>query len=154
MEPRTARPARRLKAIEQLAAAGVPVGVLVVPVVPGLTDEEVPQILTKAARRGATRAGYVMLRLPGAVEDLFVEWVHREFPERADRILRRLRSLRGSRMSDSRFKVRMRGEGAWARVINHLFHTTCRRLGLNEPTPALRTDLFLRTIRGQLGLFA
>jgi DNA repair photolyase len=150
MEPRTSRPARRLEAVRRLSEAGVPAGVLVAPVVPGLTDEEMPAILERAAEAGAKRASYIVLRLPGAVEPIFLEWLQRERPLRYDRVVGRLESLRGGRLNDARFGIRMRGEGPWARVFSRLFQMTARRLGLNAPTEPLATDLFRRT---QLDLF-
>ncbi len=153
LEPRTSNPSRRLDAIEALAEAGVPVGVMVAPVIPGLTDEELPVIISEAARRGARRAGYTILRLPGAVEELFVRWLQTELPERADRILRRLREIRGGSLSDSRFGNRMRGEGIWARALADLFRTACAKAGLNRTMPALSTDQFRRRSDSQLSLF-
>lgn len=153
MEPRTSRPERRLKAVEELAERGVPVGVNVAPVIPGLTDEEIPRILEAARERGARRAGWVMLRLPGPVEDLFVDWLEREFPERKEKVLNRLRSIREGKLSDSEFGRRMRGEGLFADTVSSLFELTCRRLGLNEEDRSLRTDLFRRPSLGQQELF-
>jgi DNA repair photolyase len=150
MEPRTSRPARRLEAIRRLSEAGVPVGVLVAPVVPGLTDEEMPAILERAAEAGAKRASYIVLRLPGAVEPIFLEWLRRERPLRYDRVVGRLESLRGGRLNDARFGSRMRGEGPWARLFSRLFHMTTTRLGMNLPDDPLATDLFRRD---QLELF-
>ncbi len=153
MEPRTSRPQRRLQAIERLAERGIPVGVNVAPVVPGLTDEEMPEILRQAASSGARRASYILLRLPGPVKDLFIEWLCRTLPDRADRVLNRLASLRGGRLSDNRFGTRMRGEGEWAEVLSRLFHLTCKRHGLNEPTQPLSTTHFRRLAGGQLDIF-
>ena len=153
MEPRTSLPQRRLEAVKALSDAGVPVGVMVAPIVPGLTDEEIPAILTEAARHGARSAGYVMLRLPGPVEPLFIEWLKTTFPDRVNKVLGRLQSLRGGHLSDSRFGHRMRGEGVWAETLGTLFHTTCKRLGLNRTSLKLSTDKF-RALRGnQLSLF-
>lgn len=153
MEPRTSRPERRLKAIEELAARGVPTSVNVAPVVPGLTDEEIPAILKAAAERGATNAGYIMMRLPGPVKDLFLDWIRREFPDRVNKVVHRLESLRGERLSDSRFGVRMRGEGEWADMVSHLFSVTCKRVGLNVTYRKLSTDRFRRLMHGQANLF-
>lgn len=150
MEPRTSRPSRRLDAIRALAGAGIPVGVMVAPVIPGLTDEEMPAILEAAAAAGARRAGYIVLRLPGVVEPLFAEWLRREHPLRAGKVLARVRSLRGGRLNDSRFGVRMRGEGPWAEVFRRMFHMTVRRLGLNAVEEPLSTAHFRRD---QLSLF-
>lgn len=154
MEPRTSRPEARLRAIETLAARGIPVGVMVGPVIPGLTDEELPDILTAAADHGATRGYYVMLRLPGAVKPLFLEWLERAFPDRKQRVVNRLTELRGEALTDGRFKVRMRGEGEWAEVTRRLHQMTCQRLGLNAPQAPLSTEHFRRPPAvGQLSLF-
>ena len=152
MEPRTSRPMRRLKAIEQLAQRGIPVGVMVAPVVPGLTDEEMPEIIKAAADHGALWAHYVMLRLPGAVKDLFVEWLENEFPDRKQRVINRLTDLRGDSLTDKRFGVRMRGEGKWADIVKQLHKNTVARLGINLPRPPLSTHHFRRT--GQQDLFS
>ncbi len=154
MEPRTSRPDRRLAAIETLATAGVPVGVMVAPVIPGLTDAELPAIIAAAADRGAVRAGYIMLRLPGPVEALFVDWLKRELPDRAQKVLRRIRLVRGGRLSDSRFGKRMRGEGVWAQTVADMFRLACKRAGLNAPRAPLSTDQFRRLPGGQLALWA
>ncbi|MDZ4700848.1 MAG: PA0069 family radical SAM protein [Rhodothermales bacterium] len=155
MEPRTSRPAARLRAVEQLAARGIPVAVMVGPVVPGLTDEELPAIIEAAAAAGATRAYYVMLRLPGPVRELFLSWLERAYPDRKQRVINRLTDLRGESLTDGRFGVRMRGEGHWADVVNRLYRMTCRRLNLNQPGSSLATEHFRRPATdGQLSLFA
>jgi len=153
MEPRTARPPLRLHVIEKCAEAGVPVGVNVAPIVPGLTDEEVPRILEAAAERGATSAGYTVLRLPGAVKDLFVDWLDRHAPDRKSRVLTRLESLRGDDMNDTDFGVRMTGAGFWADSIDDLFTLACKKHGLTGPPERLNTDPFRRRPGGQVGLF-
>lgn len=153
MEPRTSRPSRRLETIERLTKAGVPTGVMIAPVVPGLTDDEIPAILRAAADAGAVSASYIMLRLPGIVEELFLAWIHDHYPERAKKIISRLRSLRGGKLSDSRFKHRMRGGGEFASVIETLFRQTADRLGLNQ-TSGLETRHFRRPSNGQIGLFS
>jgi DNA repair photolyase len=152
MEPRTSRPARRLEAIEKLAAAGVPVGVMLAPVVPGLTDEEIPDILSAAAQAGARSADYIMLRLPGIVEPLFLSWLEDHYPGRAEKVVSRIRSVRDGRLNDSRFGRRMRGAGVFAKVLNEVFHKTVHQLGLTEST-VLETRHFLRTSCGQGQLF-
>ena len=159
MEPRTSTPARRLAAIEALTEAGIPVGVMVAPVVPGLTDHEVPAILEAVANAGAVTAGYVALRLPHAVAPLFQQWLERAYPERAARVLARVREMRGGKLYDSRWGVRGRGEGVYADHIATLFKATARRLGLDGGLPPLRTDAFRRPAPPaappgpQLGLF-
>lgn len=153
MEPRTSRPERRLQAIEMLAAKGIPVSVNVAPIIPGLTDEEMPSILKAAASRGASGAGYTILRLPGAVQDIFIDWVRREFPDRANKIVRRLASLRGGDLTDNRFGKRMRGEGDWADLIARLFRIERKRWGLDAPRRSLSTRHFRRLADGQRSLF-
>lgn len=153
MEPRTSIPARRLDAIEALTEAGIPTGVMVAPVVPGLTDEELPAIVEAAAKRGATRAGYIVLRLPGPVAPLFEDWLERVMPERKDKIIGRIREVRSGRLNDPRFRHRMRGEGEWANFLKNLFEMTCRRYNLNQSRQPLRTDLFIRHPSNQLSLF-
>jgi DNA repair photolyase len=141
MEPRAATPARRLDAIRTLAAAGIPVGVNVAPVVPGLTDEEVPAILEAAAEAGASFASYILLRLPHGVKTIFEEWLTQHFPERREKVLHRLREMRGGKLYDARFEVRGRGEGPWADQLRSLFRVTRNRLGLDRP-PTLSTESF------------
>jgi DNA repair photolyase len=152
MEPRASHPRDRLKAVERLAAAGIPVGVMVAPVVPAITDHEMPKILEAAASAGATSAGYVVLRLPGAVAGLFEEWLERHFPDRKEKVLNRLRDLRGGRLYDPRFGDRMKGEGLFADQIRVTFETFKRRYGLDQPRPELSTAAFRRPGE-QLGLF-
>jgi DNA repair photolyase len=132
MEPRTSIPAKRLAAVETLAKAGVPVSVMVAPVVPGLTDHEIPAILKAAKDAGAHSAGYITLRLPFAVKEIFERWAERHFPDRKDKILNRVRELRNGKLYDPTFGVRMRGEGVFADQIEALFDASARKLGLNE----------------------
>ncbi len=136
LEPRATSPAGRLRAIAELSSRGSPVGVNVAPVVPGLTDDEIPAVLQAAAAAGARYAGYTMLRLPGATEPLFVDWLRREAPLKAEKVLGRLRSMRGGRLHDPGFSRRMRGEGPFAELTASLFHGACRRLGLKAREPA------------------
>ncbi len=131
MEPRTSVPKRRLRAIEALAKAGVPVAVNVAPVVPGLTDHEMPAILEAAANAGATRAAYIMLKLPYAVKEMFAVWLEQHFPDRAGKVMNRLYSLRGGKLYDGRYGFRQRGEGPFAEQVSAMFDVTTRRLGLN-----------------------
>lgn len=154
MEPRTSRPVDRLKAIRELTDAGIPCGVLVAPVVPGLTDHEIPEILAAAADAGARFASFIPLRLPGAVAPLFESWLEEHFPDRKNRILNRVRDMRGGRLNDARFGSRMRGQGPYAEQIRALFDTTRRRLELEHPGPRLSTDSFRRPSGHQLDLFA
>ena len=149
MEPRASSPAKRLEAIRLLAEAGVPVGVNVAPVVPGITDEEIPAILEAAAEAGATFASYILLRLPWGVKSLFETWLEQHFPERKEKVLNRVRDMRGGKLYDARFAVRGRGEGPWADQLRSLFRVTTGRLGL-EGRPHLSTEAF-RVPRGPAG---
>jgi DNA repair photolyase len=143
MEPRTSRPTRRLAAIEKLAAGGIPVGVMTAPVIPGLNDHELPNLLSAAAEAGATFAAYVPVRLPYAVAPLFEDWLARHFPERKDKVLNRVRSMRGGELNDASFGSRMRGEGLFAQHIAQLFSISCRRAGMGEGRfPKLSTAAF------------
>jgi DNA repair photolyase len=131
IEPYVATPARRLQAIERLAGAGIPVGVNVAPLIPGLNDEDVPRILSAAKEAGATSAGYVLLRLPGPVKSVFEERLRAHLPLRAERVLHRIRETRGGKLYDSRWNVRGRGEGFYADALGSLFEATARKLGLD-----------------------
>src|SRR5438309_488466 len=144
MEPRTSTPQLRLNAIEQLAAAGIPAGVMVAPVVPAITDHEMPAILKAARDAGAKSAGFVILRLPWAVAPLFARWLEEHFPDRKEKVLNRIRDLRGGKMYDSRWGKRARGEGIFAEQIDAMFDVTCRRLGLNEDWRELSVEAFHR----------
>ena len=144
MEPRASSPEARLAAIRDLAAAGVPVGVLVAPVIPGLNDHEIPSILAAAAEAGARSAGYVVLRLPHGLGPLFESWLAQHFPDRKDKVLGRIRDLRGGRISDPRFGSRMRGEGIWADLIKDTFSLAKRRAGIAEKSWDLSTKHFRR----------
>src|SRR5690606_12043981 len=154
MEPRTSAPARRLAAVETLARAGVPVNVMVAPVVPGLTDHEVPAILSAAAAAGARSAGYIPLRLPGAVAEIFQRWLDEHFPDRKDRVRNRIREIRGGRLNDPRFGSRMKGEWAYWEQVSAMFAAVSRREGLDRERFTLSTAAFRRPDpNGQLGLF-
>lgn len=144
MEPRAAQPHARLEAVAALDRVGVPVGVLVAPVIPGLTDHEMPAILEAAAAAGARHAGYVLLRLPHGVADLFATWLGQHFPDKKDRVLGRVRSLRDGRLNDARFGSRMRGEGVLAEAIRNLFGLACRKAGLSRQGPPLSAAAFCR----------
>jgi DNA repair photolyase len=142
MEPRATQPAGRLAAITALADAGVPVGVLAAPMIPGLNDHELPALLQAAADAGARYAGYIMLRLPFGVKELFGDWLMRHYPDRRDKVLGRVRDLHGGALNDPRFGARMRGEGEMARQIEALFVATCRRTGLRTGSPGLSVEAF------------
>ncbi len=142
LEPRASLPSRRLDAIATLSNAGIPVGVMVAPVIPGLTDHEIPAILEASAEAGARIASYVPLRLPLAVAPLFIDWLDRNQPGRKEKVLRRLRGMRGGMLNDPRFGSRMNGSGAFAEIIDTMFHSTCQRLGLNRQVHRLSTAAF------------
>jgi DNA repair photolyase len=144
LEPRTSRPANRLAAIRSLAKAGVPVGVNVAPVIPGLTDPEIPRIVQAAAEAGATFAGVTPLRLPLGVGPLFDAWLREHRPGMREKVLHRLREMRGGRLNDPSFGSRMEGEGVFAEQIQTLFHVACRRAGLARGGPELSTTAFRR----------
>lgn len=144
LEPRASQPQRRLAAIEALSAAGIPVGVLVAPVIPGLTDHEMPSILIASRRAGATIAGYVPLRLPFGLAPLFEEWLELHAPLQKDKVLNRVREIRGGRLNDPRYGNRLRGDGEYAGQLKKLFEATCRKLGLNGSRPQLNTEAFRR----------
>jgi DNA repair photolyase len=142
LEPRAAAPHRRLQAIRELSEARVPTAVMVAPIIPALTDQEIEGILEAAAAAGASSAGYVLLRLPHEVKELFEGWLEAHAPERASHVLSLVRQCRGGRLYDAAFGSRMRGEGAYAELIGRRFATAKRRLGLGGRARPLRTDLF------------
>jgi DNA repair photolyase len=144
MEPRAARPDRRLEAMATLAAAGVPVGVMIGPVIPGLNDAEIPRILQAAAAAGARSASWVLLRLPKPVDELFDRWLAEHYPERRERVLARIRDTRAGRISDSTFGRRQRGQGEYAEQIAALFAVAARKHGLDGHLPPLETTAFRR----------
>ncbi len=150
LEPRTSRPAAKLEAIRTLTEAGIPTGVMIAPVIPGLTEHEMPSILEAATRAGATHASYVLLRLPMAVAGLFEEWLDRHRPAAKEKILGRIRATRDGRLNDSRFGVRMRGEGPIADLIRQVFRVNCRQLGLNQrPWPVSAEAFRCPSVPGQ-----
>ncbi len=152
LEPRTSRPERRLAAIERLAAAGIPVGVMIAPVIPVLTEPEIPALLAAAAAAGARYAGYGLLRLPHAVASLFSDWLQRHAPNQKDKVLARIRALHGGELYAARFGARQRGEGPFAEQIEGLFRLGCRRAGLAADWPVLSTAHFRRPGGQQLAL--
>ncbi|MCE9532133.1 MAG: PA0069 family radical SAM protein [Planctomycetes bacterium] len=153
MEPRASNPVARLRAIEELAAAGIPVGVMNAPIIPGLNDHETPAVLEACAKAGAISAGYVVLRLPFAVKELFATWLEQHYPARKERILGRIRETRGGNLNDGRFGSRMKGEGEWAEVFRDMFLLHRRRLGMAERGPKLSTESFTNGRLAQGSLF-
>jgi DNA repair photolyase len=152
MEPRASMPTARLDAIRQLSRAGVPVGVMVAPIIPGLNDHEVPNVLAAAREAGALDANYTMLRLPYAVKDLFVGWLKQHFPNRVDKVLGRLRDVRGGRISDSQFGSRMVGDGLYAELIGKIFRNTRSRLRF-PGLKSLSAEAFRRPCETHAALF-
>ena len=142
LEPRTSSPSRRLEAIRTLTERGIPAGVMMAPIIPGLTDSEIPALLNAAAEAGAIGAGYTMLRLPYQVAPLFEAWLDAHYPDRKDKILNRIRAIRGGKLNDPRFGTRMRGEGFFADEIEALFRLSRRRAGLGKRRLELTTHHF------------
>ena len=142
MEPRASTPDKRLETLQRLVDAGVPASVMVAPVIPGLTDTEMERILERAASIGVKNAGYVLLRLPLEIGDLFTEWLKANCPDRANRVLSLMRSTRGGKLYDAKWGERMVGEGAYAWIIGRRFEVAAQRLGLNQSSVELRTDRF------------
>lgn len=142
MEPRTSSPSRRLKTIKELTEAGIPVGVNVAPIIPGLTDHECVQILEAAKEAGATHAGYTVVRLPHGVKDLFTDWLEQHYPDRKQKVIHKIKDLRGGKLNDSTFGKRFSGEGNYAQQISDLFTVHCNRLDYNQKRAPLSTDAF------------
>ena len=156
MEPRAATPDRRLDTLRLLSAAGVPTTIMVAPVIPALNEAEIERILEAGAAAGVREAGYVLLRLPLEVRDVFKEFLEREYPDRAKHVMSVIRSMRGGKEYDAEWGKRMRGDGPYAWQIGRRFEMAARRLGLNREKLRLRTDLFVPPggLSGQLDLFA
>ena len=152
LEPRASRPAARLRAIEELAHAGIPVGAMVAPMIPGLTDHEMPAILDAVAAAGAKRAGYVLMRLPYAVKDVFLQWLDDHEPGKKARVIDRMRALSGGKLYSSDWGQRMRGQGIFAEQMKTMFEVSARRAGLNMEEFSLTTEHFRRPGE-QLALF-
>ena len=155
MEPRASQPERRIQAIEKLTAAGIPVNVIIGPVIPGLNDHEIPQILERAAAAGASTASYVMLRLPYGVKDLFQDWLATYFPDRKDRVINRIRDVRGGELYNSNFGDRMRGEGVYAEQIDQMFKLYRRKYNLLSRGDHLLSAAAFRRVEdsNQMSLF-
>jgi len=158
MEPRAPTPERRLEAIRQLAEAGVPVGVMTAPIVPAVNDDEIERILTRAYAAGAREAGYVILRLPLELRDLFREWLAVNFPDKLKHTLSLVQSMHGGKDYESQWGRRMAGSGPYAWMIGRRFEIAARKLGFHEKAYGLRSDLFKPPAAraesvGQLSLF-
>ncbi len=153
LEPRASRPEKRLEALQFLNASGIPTGVMVAPVIPGLNDQEIPHILNAASAAGAVFAGMVPLRLPYAVSSLFEDWLERHFPDRKSKVLNHVRAMRGGKLNDAGFFSRMKGFGAYAKQVRALFSLSCRKAGISEEMPFLSTKYFKSQHPLQLPLF-
>lgn len=155
MEPRAPTPSRRLEALTELASAGVPVGVMTAPLILGLNEPELEQLLEAAAATGAKRAGYTLLRLPNEVKEVFLPWLAHTYPEKAGRVEALIRSTRGGELNKSEFGTRMRGEGPFAELVKKRFRVACQRLGLNQEKVALDDSRFAPPPKAgdQLSLF-
>ncbi len=154
LEPRASSPAARLQAVETLSRAGIPVRVMVAPVIPSLNDHEIPGILQAAAGAGARQAGYMLLRLPHGVKQLMSDWLEEHYPMRRSRVLGRVREVREGRLNDPQFFTRMSGTGSYAEQIQQLFQVARRKSGLDGDPPALSTQFFHRPGQSdQLPLF-
>lgn len=153
MEPRASRPDLRLKAVEQLSEAGIPVSVNMAPIVPGLTDPEIHNVLKAAADAGARSAHYVLVRLPYGVKDLFQTWLDEHYPMRKQKVLNRIREVRSGKLYNAEFGSRMHGEGVYAQHIEQMFAQARKKYGLNQPFSPLSTAHFRRMPDRQLSLF-
>ncbi|MVW78970.1 PA0069 family radical SAM protein [Bordetella sp. 02P26C-1] len=142
LEPRASAPWRRIQAVRTLANAGIPVGVLVAPVIPFINDESLERILQESAQAGACYASYTVIRLPWEVRAVFEQWLHTHFPDRAQRVLHRIEDLRNGRRNDPQFGTRMSGTGLWANLLRQRFNLAVRKLALNTTRPQLATHLF------------
>jgi len=157
LEPRCSAPARRIEAMKRLSEAGIPVGVLVAPVIPFLTDHQIEPVLEAAWEHGARQAGYILMRLPWEVKDLFREWLERNYPLKAKHVMSRVHAMRGGRDNDPNFGSRMKGEGELAKLLAQRFQIACARLGYNagQRNRSLDTTRFRVPARnGQLSLFS
>ena len=152
MEPRTSPARARLAAIRTLAEAGIRVSVNVAPIIPGLNDHEIPAILAAAAAAGATAAGYTLLRLPHANTELFVQWLETHFPQRKDKVLNQLRTMRDGKLYDAAWATRMHGAGIFAEQIKRIFEVARRKAGIQNNQPPLSTAAFRRPGGTQLEL--
>ena len=144
LEPRASAPAARLRAVRELTEAGIPVGVMFAPTIPGLNDHEAAAVLRAAADAGARAAGFTVLRLPWAVKDVFTAWLEQHYPERKEKVLSRVRELRGGKLNETEFGKRMRGEGEWRETFSRFFKLTKAKTGIRDDIPELSTASFRR----------
>ncbi len=153
LEPRTATMAQRLKTVEELSKNNIPVNVMVAPIIPGLTDHEIPQVIKAVAERGALSAYYTIARLNGSIAEIFTDWVQKAFPESADKILHQIAECHGGKLNDSRYGVRMSGEGKTAEAIADLFRISRQKYMGGRAMPEYDLSLFRRPGNGQMSLF-
>jgi DNA repair photolyase len=153
LEPRTASMPQRLKTIEALAKNGIPVNVMVAPIIPGLTDHEIPEVIKAVAERGALSAHYTIVRLNGSIGDIFTDWVEKAFPERAEKILHQIADCHGGKLNDSRYGTRMSGEGKTAEAIANLFRISKNKYMEGRVWPEFDLTCFKRPGNGQMSLF-
>jgi len=153
LEPRTASSFNRLKVIEILSAKGIPVNVMVAPIIPSLNNHEIPEIIKESADRGASSAAYTIVRLNGAVKDIFTDWVQKNFPDRADKVLNQIADCHGGQLNDSRFGVRMSGEGKIAEMIANIFHAAKEKYMGDRIWKDYNLNAFKRPGNGQMELF-
>lgn len=153
MEPRASQPSYRLKAIEKLTENGIPVMVLIAPVIPGLTDHEIPKIIEQSVNSGASGAGYVMLRLPHGVKELFSDWINNHYPDRKNKIIHRIESVRNGKLNSTEFFNRMKGEGVFADQIKNMFNLSCKKAGISKNNFNFNCTQFRRPTENQLEMF-
>ena len=154
LEPRSSSPATRLRAIRELSDAGIETTVMTAPMIPGLTDDELPQLLEAAAEHGASNAGYILLRLPQTVRPVFLDWLQQNFPNKASKVENLLRGMRKGELNQSEFKTRMRGSGEYANHLSNTFKLFARKYGLATQTKPLNRETFRRpNTNGQMELF-
>jgi DNA repair photolyase len=151
LEPRTSTAAKRFQTLKSLSDAGIPTGVMTAPIIPGLNDHEIPQLIRSAAEAGALYAGYTVVRLNGAIGQIFEDWIYQAFPDKAEKVLHQIKDCHGGKLNDSRFGIRMRGEGKFAENIRSLHQISVRKYMPERKLPELSKEHFQRP--GQLSLF-
>jgi DNA repair photolyase len=153
LEPRTASGPKRLEVIRQLAQAGIPVNVMLAPIIPGLNDNEIPEVIRQSAEAGACSAAYTVVRLNGAIAEIFEDWLRKTYPDRADKVLRQIASCHGGQLNDSVFGRRISGEGVWAETISDLFRVAKQKFMTGRSMPPYDFSLFCQRSGKQLNLF-
>jgi DNA repair photolyase len=153
LEPRTASSLNRLKVVEKLSEKNIPVNIMIAPVIPSLNSHEIPDILKASADHGAVSAAYTIVRLNGSIKEIFEDWIHKNFPDRAEKVLNQIMECHGGKLNDSRFGIRMKGEGKIAEMIADLFHTSKQKYFEGRAMKPLNLSLFKRPLKGQLPLF-